>query len=80
MRRRVEDSVDAFLRNNNSTIRRISPEKMRNVLNNNLNKCRRISPKRVPKTCTRNVRKRLIFAPNYLKTDYMKYIRNFQKA
>ena len=46
MRRRVEDSVDAFLRNNNSTIRRISPEKMRNVLKNNLNKCPRISPKK----------------------------------
>ena len=38
--------VDAFLWNNNSTIRRISPEKMRIVLKNNLNKCPRISPKK----------------------------------
>ena len=75
MRRRIEDSVDAFLRNNNSTIRRISPEKMRNVLKINLNKCPRISlkkgQKKAKKPAHANVRKQLIFAPNFWKTDIM---------
>ena len=73
MRRRVKDSVDAFLRNNNSTIRRISPEKMRNVLKNNLNKCPRISPKKgqkSQKTCTRKCPKTAYFCSQFFENGH----------